>query len=156
MTRALLALILLTSCTPNQAGGVKAPFTAKRTHEGEPTRPGVAAPPAQAPASPRRVPSASRSRPTFPSTAAAVADGSRATGTLNWTALGQCESGGDPRAVSATGKYRGLVQFSLSSWHAVGMTGDPIDYPAAVQIDAARRLLRLQGRGAWPVCGRHL
>lgn len=75
---------------------------------------------------------------------------------LDWPALVQCESSGDPRAVSPTGRYRGLVQFSLSSWREVGMTGDPIDYPAVVQLRAAYRLYARQGRGAWPVCGKLL
>jgi hypothetical protein len=72
----------------------------------------------------------------------------------DWQLLAQCESAGNPRAVSRTGRYRGLVQFSLASWHATGMTGDPIDYPPDVQLAAAERLLHLQGRRAWPVCGR--
>ncbi len=37
--------------------------------------------------------------------AKAVADG------LDWPALARCESGGNPRAVSSSGKYRGLYQF---------------------------------------------
>lgn len=80
----------------------------------------------------------------------------RGTHRLNWLALAECESSGNPRAVSRSGKYRGLLQFSLSSWHSVGMTGDPIDYPAAVQIEAGKRLYARQGPGAWPYCRRFL
>ena len=43
---------------------------------------------------------------------------------LNWAALAQCESGGNPRAVNPDGYY-GLYQFSLSTWHSVGGTRQP-------------------------------
>ncbi|MBW8801583.1 MAG: DUF348 domain-containing protein, partial [Streptomyces sp.] len=39
---------------------------------------------------------------------------------LNWAALANCESGGNPRAVSSGGTYRGLYQFTLSTWHNMG------------------------------------
>jgi hypothetical protein len=35
---------------------------------------------------------------------------------LNWGALAQCESGGNPRAVNPSGRYFGLYQFSLPTW----------------------------------------
>lgn len=75
---------------------------------------------------------------------------------LDWTSLARCESGGDPKAVSPTGKFRGAFQFSLRSWRWVGMTGDPVDYPLDVQRQAAVRLYTRQGAGAWPYCGRYL
>ena len=40
-------------------------------------------------------------------------------------AIAACESGGNPRAVSANGTYRGKYQFSTSTWAAVGGAGDP-------------------------------
>lgn len=37
-----------------------------------------------------------------------------------WQALAQCESGGNPRIVSANGMYKGLYQFSDATWIAIG------------------------------------
>ena len=73
-----------------------------------------------------------------------------------WLALARCESGGDPAAVSADGRYFGAFQFNAASWQLVGMTGSPVDHPYAVQLAAARRLHTLQGWGAWPACARRL
>ena len=75
---------------------------------------------------------------------------------LNWAALAECESGGNPRAVSANGRYRGLYQFDLSTWRSVGGSGDPIDASSAEQTRRAQRLYAQRGRSPWPVCGRHL
>jgi uncharacterized protein YabE (DUF348 family) len=74
---------------------------------------------------------------------------------LNWAALAKCESGGNPRAVSSTGKYRGLYQFSLSTWAGVGGTGDPIDASADEQTYRAQLLYARSGAGQWG-CGSHL
>jgi soluble lytic murein transglycosylase-like protein len=40
-------------------------------------------------------------------------------------AIAQCESGGDPTALSAGGTYRGLYQFDETTWQSVGGAGDP-------------------------------
>ena len=77
-------------------------------------------------------------------------------GGLDWPALARCESGGDPRAVSRTGRYRGLYQFSLSTWRSVGGTGDPIDHSRDSQTARAYALYQRDGRAPWPHCGRHL
>jgi len=77
-------------------------------------------------------------------------------GSLNWAALAQCESGGNPRAVSSTGKYRGLYQFSLATWAGVGGSGDPIDNSAGEQTYRAKVLYNRSGAGQWPECGRRL
>jgi uncharacterized protein YabE (DUF348 family) len=61
---------------------------------------------------------------------------------LNWGALANCESGGNPRSVSSNGQYRGLYQFSLGTWHGVGGSGDPIRPTArscSTSAAAARR-----------------
>ena len=73
-----------------------------------------------------------------------------------WAALSRCEAGGRPDAVSRSGKYFGAFQFSLGTWHNVGMSGSPIDYPYEVQLDAAKRLQAHSGWGQWPVCSRKL
>jgi uncharacterized protein YabE (DUF348 family) len=75
---------------------------------------------------------------------------------LNWGALARCESGGNPRAVSRNGTYRGLYQFSMSTWHGVGGSGDPIDASSSEQTYRAKILYKRSGRGAWPTCGRYL
>lgn len=72
---------------------------------------------------------------------------------LNWPALAQCESGGNPRAVGGGGLFFGLYQFSLGAWHGVGGAGNPIDAPSAEQTYRAERLYLRSGAGAWPYCG---
>jgi lysozyme family protein len=66
--------------------------------------------------------------------------------------IAQCESGGDPTAVSNTGQYRGKYQFDRSTWAAVGGKGDPAAAPEAEQDRRAALLLARQGRSAWPNC----
>jgi resuscitation-promoting factor RpfB len=75
---------------------------------------------------------------------------------LNWPALARCESGGNPRAVSSNGMYRGLYQFSMGTWHGVGGVGDPIDASPSEQTYRAKLLYQRSGRSPWPVCGRYL
>jgi uncharacterized protein YabE (DUF348 family) len=75
---------------------------------------------------------------------------------LNWGALARCESGGNPRAVSSGGTYRGLYQFSMSTWRGVGGKGDPIDASSGEQTYRAKLLYKRAGRGSWPHCGRYL
>ncbi len=75
---------------------------------------------------------------------------------LNWAALAQCESGGNPRAVNASGKYRGLYQFSFQTWQGVGGQGDPIDASSGEQTYRAKLLYQRSGAGQWPECGRRL
>ena len=80
-----------------------------------------------------------------------------ASGGLNWAALAKCESGGRPRAVSADGLYWGLYQFDLSTWHAWGGTGNPIDASPAQQTHRAQLLYDNRGAEPWPICrGRYL
>jgi resuscitation-promoting factor RpfB len=73
---------------------------------------------------------------------------------LNWAALAQCESGGDPRAVNPAGYY-GLYQFSLSTWSSVGGSGNPIDASPAEQLMRAKILYARAGASQWG-CGEHL
>ena len=72
-----------------------------------------------------------------------------------WDRLAQCESGGDWSINTGNGYYGG-VQFSLSSWRAVGGKGYPHQNSRSEQIYRAERLLDLQGWGAWPTCSRKL
>ena len=67
-------------------------------------------------------------------------------------AIAQCESGGDPTAVSPSGQYRGKYQFSRETWEAMGGTGDPAAAPEAEQDRMAALLMEKQGPRAWPNC----
>jgi len=73
----------------------------------------------------------------------------------NWPALARCESGNNPRAVNPSGFY-GLYQFSVSTWQAVGGSGNPIDASRMEQTKRAWILYRRSGSSPWPVCGANL
>ena len=77
------------------------------------------------------------------------------TGHLNWRALANCESSGNPHAVNPAGYY-GLYQFSIGTWHSVGGQGIPSQASPAEQTYRAQRLYAQRGRSPWPVCGRLL
>lgn len=68
--------------------------------------------------------------------------------------IAQCESGGNPRAVSSNGLYRGKYQFDRATWATVGGSGDPAAASEAEQDQRAAILLRRRGTAPWPVCGR--
>jgi len=67
--------------------------------------------------------------------------------------IAQCESGGDPTAVSADGTYRGKYQFDRGTWQRMGGTGDPADAPEAEQDRVAAKLFAARGTAPWPNCG---
>jgi hypothetical protein len=77
--------------------------------------------------------------------------------------LARCESGGNPRIVSSSGKYHGLYQFDQRTWDGVAQRVDsawvgvrPSSAPADVQTAMARQLHAERGRRPWPVCGRRM
>lgn len=74
---------------------------------------------------------------------------------LNWGALAECESGGNPRAVNPAGYY-GLYQFSVPTWNSVGGSGMPHHASPAEQTHRAQILYSRSGRSPWPYCGRFL
>ncbi len=74
---------------------------------------------------------------------------------LNWGALANCESGGNPRAVNPAGYY-GLYQFDLGTWRSVGGSGVPTSASAGEQTYRAKLLYKQRGRSPWPSCGRLL
>lgn len=108
---------------------------------------------AERPGSPQR---ASRSRTlTRPAARSLGPDGG--TGSLrDWHALAKCESGDNPRAVSPSGRYRGLFQFNLRTWRGVGGLGDPAKASRSEQLRRAHLLFERRGRQPWPVCGSRL
>jgi resuscitation-promoting factor RpfE len=72
---------------------------------------------------------------------------------VNWDAIAACESGGN-WAISTGNGYSGGLQFTPSTWRANGGSGSPHGASREEQIRVAEHVLRTQGIGAWPVCGR--
>ena len=69
-----------------------------------------------------------------------------------WDTIAECESSGDWTLVDP--HFYGGLQFTISSWHAVGGTGMPNEASKNEQIMRAEKLQQLQGWGAWPVCSK--
>jgi Transglycosylase-like domain/Putative peptidoglycan binding domain len=67
--------------------------------------------------------------------------------------IAQCESGGDPTAVSADGTYRGKYQFDRETWRQMGGKGDPADADESEQDRIAAKLYAARGTAPWPNCG---
>jgi Transglycosylase-like domain len=72
-----------------------------------------------------------------------------------WDALADCESGGNWAANTGNGYYGGL-QFSASTWQAVGGTGLPSDHSRETQIHFGQVLQARSGWGQWPHCSAEL
>lgn len=72
---------------------------------------------------------------------------------VNWDAIARCESGGNWAINTGNGYYGGL-QFKLSTWRANGGVGNPAQASREQQIAVAERVLKSQGIGAWPTCGK--
>ena len=66
--------------------------------------------------------------------------------------IAECESGGNPRAISPGGQYRGKYQFSRETWSNLGGSGDPAAAPEWLQDRLALKLYRLRGTAPWPNC----
>ena len=81
---------------------------------------------------------------------ASTSTGSAGAGTL--ARIARCESGADPTAVSASGRYRGKYQFSRATWRDLGGSGDPAAATEAVQDAMAAKLLAARGTSPWPNC----
>jgi Transglycosylase-like domain len=76
----------------------------------------------------------------------------------NWgrqhlASIAACESHTNPRAIGGGGSFRGMYQFTFSTWGVVGGYGDPAAAPRAEQTWRAWLLLSRHGSGHWPVCG---
>jgi hypothetical protein len=72
---------------------------------------------------------------------------------VNWDAIASCESGGNWSINTGNGYYGGL-QFNLGTWRSHGGAGMPHQASRSEQIRVAENVLRTQGIGAWPVCGK--
>lgn len=66
--------------------------------------------------------------------------------------IARCESGGNPKAVSPDGRYRGKYQFSRETWRGLGGRGDPAKAAELQQDRMALRLYRSSGTTPWPNC----
>ncbi|WP_072690920.1 transglycosylase family protein [Rhodococcus marinonascens] len=89
------------------------------------------------------------------STGTASASSSSGSWSHNWDAVAQCESSGDWSIDTGNGYFGGL-QFSPVTWAEHGGRGLPSEASRAEQIRIAERVLKTQGPGAWPVCGKYL
>ncbi|CAN5779567.1 hypothetical protein BH23ACT2_BH23ACT2_17490 [soil metagenome] len=72
-----------------------------------------------------------------------------------WDRLAECEADGNWQISTGNGYYGGL-QFSESSWQAVGGSGLPHQASRETQIAMGERLKAEQGWGAWPACSQKL
>ena len=72
---------------------------------------------------------------------------------VNWDAIAKCESGGNWAINTGNGYYGGL-QFSPATWKSNGGVGMPHQASREEQIRIAENVLRTQGIGAWPSCGK--
>jgi hypothetical protein len=75
---------------------------------------------------------------------------------VNWDAIAQCESGGNWSINTGNGFYGGL-QFTKGTWKAYGggkYASTANHASRSEQIAIAEKVLRGQGIGAWPVCGK--
>ncbi|CAM3503617.1 transglycosylase family protein [Nocardioides dubius] len=78
-----------------------------------------------------------------------------APGNSVWDRLAQCESGGNWATNTGNGYYGGL-QFSASTWRAVGGTGLPHQHSREEQIKRGQILQQRAGWGQWPHCSAKL
>jgi Transglycosylase-like domain len=74
-------------------------------------------------------------------------------GKAHLRSIAWCESKNDPHAIGGGGAYRGMYQFSFSTWAVVGGSGDPVAASRWEQTWRAWLLLSQHGSGHWPVCG---
>lgn len=89
----------------------------------------------------------------LPQSGATPVSVSAPTGALSQIA--QCESGGNPRALSPGGQYRGKYQFHPDTWRSLGGQGsDPAAASEGEQDRVAALLYSREGASPWPVCGR--
>ncbi|MEU6299922.1 transglycosylase family protein [Streptomyces erythrochromogenes] len=75
-----------------------------------------------------------------------------------WDKVAQCESGGNWSINTGNGYYGGL-QFSSSTWSSFGgksYAPQANQASKAQQIAVAEKVLKKQGKGAWPHCGKGL
>lgn len=112
--------------------------------------------PAPKPAPKPAAPSSSSGSSSSSSSSSSGGGGGKAPTSGVWAALAQCESGGNPSIVSASGTYHGLYQFSVATWQSVGGSGLPSQASAAEQTKRAQMLQARSGWGQWPACSQKI
>jgi hypothetical protein len=80
-----------------------------------------------------------------------AASSGSAGGNSVWDRLAQCESGGNWSINTGNGFYGG-VQFTASTWRAMGGSGLPHQHSRETQIALAKKLQARAGWGQWPAC----
>ena len=142
LTKITVPATTSTTTTSSTAPAPEEPAAKERVEQKAPApepEPAVAAAPAPAP----------EPQPAPPPPAPPVNAGSV------WDSLAQCEASGNWHINTGNGYYGGL-QFSLSSWRAVGGTGYPHEHSREHQIAMGERLRANGGWGHWPSCSRQL
>jgi resuscitation-promoting factor RpfB len=81
----------------------------------------------------------------------AASSGGSTGGNSVWDRLAQCESGGNWSINTGNGFYGGL-QFTASTWRAMGGSGLPHQASRETQIAVAKKLQAAAGWGQWPAC----
>jgi len=82
---------------------------------------------------------------------AVASSGGSTSGNSVWDRLAQCESGGNWSINTGNGFYGGL-QFTASTWRAMGGSGLPHQASRETQIAVAKKLQARAGWGQWPGC----
>jgi uncharacterized protein YabE (DUF348 family) len=80
-----------------------------------------------------------------------VSSGGSTGGNSVWDRLAQCESGGNWSINTGNGFYGGL-QFTASTWRAMGGSGLPHQASRETQIALGKKLQARAGWGQWPGC----
>jgi hypothetical protein len=134
---------------------VTVPVTVAAPVTTAPTTPPTTAPKAvkAPPTTAAPVPTTAATAP--PTTAAPARRGADPGDPATWDRLAQCESGGNWATNTGNGYYGGL-QFSASSWRAVGGSGLPHQASRETQIEMGKRLQARAGWSQWPACTRKL
>jgi LysM repeat protein len=99
-------------------------------------------------------PTATQSSQAAAPTRSAASNFAASTGSV-WDSIAACEAGGNWAINTGNGYYGGL-QFSLSSWQAVGGSGLPSDASREEQIMRGQILQSRSGWGSWPACSAKL
>lgn len=86
------------------------------------------------------------------SSSSSSSSSSGGSGNATLESIARCESGGNPNAVSSSGKYRGKYQFDRQTWQSVGGSGDPASASEAEQDRRAAQLYSQRGSSPWANC----
>ncbi|WP_304627179.1 transglycosylase family protein [Pseudonocardia sp. EV170527-09] len=86
---------------------------------------------------------------------AAVVAPTQSVSTSTWDKLAECESSGNWNTNTGNG-FSGGLQFTQSTWKALGGSGKAHNASKSEQIRVAENVLEAQGWKAWPACSKKL